>query len=84
MALSIKNRETELLARQVAKETGESLTGAIESALRERLQRLKRKHDGPTLAEKLDDILRRVDNLPTLDTRLENEILGYDDQGVPR
>ena len=31
MALSIKNSETERLARQVAKEAGESLTEAIES-----------------------------------------------------
>ncbi len=39
---------------------------------------------GGILTEKLDDILRRVDSLPTLETRPEAEILGYDDQGVPR
>ncbi len=84
MALSIKNRETERLARQVARETGESLTEAIERALQERWQRLQRRHQGRIMTEKLDDILRRVDTLPTLDTRPETEILGYDDQGVPR
>ena len=81
MALSIKNNETERLARQVARETGESLTEAIGTALKERLQRLKQKHQGRTMTTKLDDILRRVDSLPTLDTRPEAEILGYDDQG---
>ena len=84
MALSIKNIETERLARQVAKEAGESLTQAIESSLRERLQRLKQRHRGRIMTEKLEDILRRVDNLPTLDSRSEDDILGYDAQGVPR
>jgi antitoxin VapB len=84
MALSIKNSETERLARQVAKEAGESLTDAIEISLRERLQRLKQRPRGRIMTEKLEDILRRVDGLPTLDTRSEAEILGYDAHGVPR
>ncbi len=84
MALSIKNSETERLARQVAQETGESITVAIQSALKERLLRLKQKRSGHIMTTKLDDILRRVDSLPTLDTRPEEEILGYDNQGVPR
>jgi antitoxin VapB len=84
MALSIKNREAERLARQVAKEAGESLTAAIENSLKERLQRLQQRHRGRIMTEKLEDILRRVDSLPTLDTRSEDEILGYDAQGVPR
>jgi antitoxin VapB len=79
-----QSRQHERLAREVARETGESLTEAIESALKERLQRLKWRHQGRIMTEKLDDILRRVDSLPTLDTRPEAEILGYDDQGVPR
>jgi antitoxin VapB len=84
MALSIKNTETERLARQVAKETGESLTEAIASALRERLQRLKQRRHGRIMNDKLEDILRRVDSLPTRDTRPDVEILGYDEQGMPR
>jgi antitoxin VapB len=83
MALSIKNSETERLARQVAKEAGESLTEAIESSLKERLERLRQRHRGRVMTEKLEDILRRVDSLPTLDTRKEDEILGYDVHGVP-
>ena len=34
--------------------------------------------------EKLEDIVRRVQALPTLDDRPEDEILGYDSQGIPR
>lgn len=84
MALSIKNTETERLARQVARETGESLTEAIQRALKERLERLPQRRRGRILTERLEDILRRVDALPTLDTRPEDEILGYDSQGIPR
>lgn len=39
-AINIKNPETCKLAKQVAQETGESLTTAIHTALRERLDRL--------------------------------------------
>jgi antitoxin VapB len=84
MALSIKNSETERLARQVARETGESLTEAIQRSLKERLQRLRQRSQRRLMADKLEDILRRVDALPTLDTRSEDQILGYDDHGIPR
>ena len=84
MAMGIENRETERLAREVAQETGGSLTLAIQSALKERLQRLKQNPPAQIMTTELDDILHRVDGLPTLDTRPEAEILGYDDQRVSR
>ncbi|MGH7171019.1 MAG: type II toxin-antitoxin system VapB family antitoxin [Gemmataceae bacterium] len=46
MALSTKNAETERLARQIARQTGESLTEAIQRALKERLDRLPQRHEG--------------------------------------
>ncbi len=84
MALSIKNDETERLARQVARETGESLTEAIQKALQERWERLKAKRGSHVLAGQIEDLLRRVDALPILDSRPEEEILGYDEHGMPR
>jgi antitoxin VapB len=84
MPLSIKNPVTERLARQIARETGESITEGIQHALQERLERLPARRRGRIMAEKLEDILRRVDALPTLDTRREDEILGYDKRGIPR
>jgi len=84
MALSIKDSETERLARQIARQTGESLTGAIRTSLQERLQRLKERRQRRHTTRKLEDILRRVDALPTLDTRPVDEILGYDSEGLPR
>ncbi len=84
MPLSIKNEATERLARQVANETGESLTEAIQKALEERLERLKRGHKVHILTGQIEDLLRRVDALPTLDSRPEDEILGYSEDGIPR
>jgi antitoxin VapB len=84
MPLSIKNEATERLARQVASAAGESLTEAIQKALEERWERLKRRRGGQILAGQIEDLLRRVDALPTLDSRPENEILGYDEHGIPR
>lgn len=39
MALSIKSEETERMARELARMTGESLTDAVKGALKERLER---------------------------------------------
>lgn len=84
MPLSIKNDATERLARQVADETGESITQAIQKALEERWERLKTKRRSSVLNSQLEELLQRVDALPTLDSRTADEILGYDEHGMPR
>jgi len=83
MALSLKNEETERLVRQIAAKTGESLTAAIQKAVEERWERLQNQRRAQVLADQIEDILRRVDAMPTLDSRSENEILGYDEHGLP-
>jgi len=84
MALSIKSIEAERLAREIASKTGESLTAAIQKALEERLERLRSQSRSQILASQLEEILRRVDRLPVLDERTADEILGYDEHGLPR
>jgi antitoxin VapB len=84
MAISIKSIETERLAREIAAKTGESLTGTIQKALEERLERLKNNRRSQALGLQLDDILRRVDEMPDLDSRTPDEIIGYDEDGLPR
>lgn len=84
MAMSIKSLDVERLAREVAAKTGESLTGAIQKALEERLERLKRERRQQLILTQLEDILHRVDHLPVVDARTPDEILGYDDHGLPR
>src|SRR5260370_3110689 len=46
MALSIKSDEADRLARELAAETGETLTEAVETALRERLDPEHPRHEG--------------------------------------
>lgn len=84
MPLSIKNPDTERLARKVADETGESLTEAIQKALEERLVRLQSRHRSRVQAGQIAELLQRVDTLPELDPREAAEILGYDEHGMPR
>lgn len=83
MALSIKHPEADRLARELAARTGESLTEAVLNALRERLLREAGRRSGVPLADELREIRRRCAALPVLDARAADEILGYDEQGLP-
>ncbi len=83
MALSIKDPEADRLAREVAKATGETLTAAIIQSLRERLARLRRAR-GPRLSEELLKIGRRCASLPVQDKRSADDIIDYDESGLPR
>ena len=84
MALSIKSPAAERLARQLAAETGESLTEAVQRSLAERLERLKGRRSAPDLVEALLAISARCSSLPDLDDREAEDILGYDEIGALR
>jgi len=83
MALNIRNSETEKLAEALAKLTGETKTEAVTQALRDRLARLRRERTRRRLADELDEIALHCARLPVLDSRTPEEILGYDDHGLP-
>ncbi|MPZ65841.1 MAG: antitoxin [Pseudonocardiaceae bacterium] len=82
MALSIKSDEADRLARELATETGESLTEAVVVALQERLAR---EHDRrtPRMGERLRKLQADVAKLPVQDRRSPDEILRYDGVGLP-
>lgn len=84
MALSIKNQEADRLARELAETTGESLTEAVIRALRERLRRERGRVRGPRLKDELRAIRERCAALPVLDERAPDDVIGYDDSGLPR
>ena len=84
MALNIRNLEVEQLAAALAKLTGETKTEAVMKALRDRLARLRRERARRRLADELDDIARHCARLPVHDGRPADEILGYDEHGLPR
>ena len=84
MALNIRNPDAEELAEALAKLAGETKTEAVTRALRDRLARLRRDRTGRRLADELDEIARHCARLPVRDSRTPDEILGYDEQGLPR
>lgn len=84
MALNIRNADTERLAAKLAKLTGETKTEAVRKALEERLARVRRERSGLPLADELDEIALRCARLPLRDDRPADEILGYDEAGLPR
>ena len=83
MALSIKDSETERLAKALAERTGETITMATRRALEDRLRRLGSDMRKTALLEDLEAIQRRWNALPVLDNRTADEILGYDENGLP-
>jgi antitoxin VapB len=82
MAFSIKSDEADRLARELAAETGETLTEAVETALRERLDREHARH-AASMRTRLKRLAVDVAALRVADDRTAEEIIGYDDAGLP-
>ena len=85
MNLHIENEETCRLADDLAELTGESVTGAVTVALRERLAREKRRRDVRVRAEELLAIGERCSKLlgPGLSAAEHGDLL-YDERGLPK
>ncbi len=83
MPLHINNPAVEQEIRSLAADTGESLTEAIGTAVRERRRRLRPRIQDPATYEKIMRIANRIAALPVLDDRSADEILGYDENGLP-
>jgi antitoxin VapB len=83
MALSIKSDEADRLARELAAQTGETLTEAVETALRERLAREHASH-AASMSTRLARLAADVRAMRVADDRTPEEIIGYDDTGLPR
>lgn len=83
MALSIKHPDADKLARRLAAITGQSITDAVLTSLREQLRR----ETGRVPAHRLGDELRAIGNrcaaLPDYDARTPEEIIGFDEHGIP-
>ena len=83
MALSIRNPEDEEPAATLARLAGETRTQAVTRALHDRLERIRRRHTGRSLAEELDEIALHCASLPILDDRATEDILDHDERGLP-
>jgi antitoxin VapB len=84
MPVNIKDPATEKSVRELAALTGETVTTAVRRAVEERLLRVRRGQTGRSLAAEIMEIGKRCASLPDLDTRTPDEILGYDEYGLPR
>jgi antitoxin VapB len=82
MALNIRNREAEKLAKELSALTGESKTEAVVKSLRDRLEVVRRRRRR-RIVERLDEIARHCASLPVIDSRTPEEML-YDERGLPR
>jgi antitoxin VapB len=84
MGLSIKNEETERLVRELARREGVGVTAAVHRAVTERLSATaKRERDPDAIMAAIRKIQADVAKLPILDGRSADEILGYDEYGLP-
>ena len=80
MALNIKSRQTEQLVRELAKRTGLSITEAVHQATAEKLQSIEA--DKAARKAALRAFIERARNIPNLDPRTDDEILGYNERGT--
>lgn len=80
MALSIKTKEADTLARELSRLTGESMTEAVTVALRQRLER-ERRHADESMQERVEaftaSIARHFDRRPV--TKAEWDALSGED-----
>lgn len=83
MALNIKDVETDRLARELAAATGESITVAARKALEERLQRVRARAAAQPTQHLLDELVARGRARRQQDSRTPEEIVGYDERGLP-
>ncbi len=84
MGLNIKSEETHQLVRELAERTGETMTAAVNTAVRERLERVRRAQGegladrllaiGKDCAARLKEPFRSADHADLL----------YDERGLPR
>lgn len=83
MALSIKNPEADRLARELARRTGKGITEVVVDALRDHLADVERRSGGERTRAEIERIRERVSRLEVRDRRSPEEILGYDESGLP-
>ncbi|MGI9503146.1 MAG: type II toxin-antitoxin system VapB family antitoxin [Geminicoccaceae bacterium] len=83
MALNIKHPDADRLARELARRRKQSITEVVLDALEAALAKERQAVRAPGIARDLLSIGDRYAALPTLDKRSDDEILGYDEHGLP-
>ncbi len=85
MSINIKNEETCQLASELAQLTGETMTGAITVALKERLEREKSERSAEARVQRLLAIGKRCAGmLGDGPSAVEHGGFLYDERGLPK
>ena len=83
MAFCIEDSETEHLAWSLAQLTGETVAIATKRAIEERLGRISNQYRRTALLDDMAAIRQRWNELPKLADQTPDEIVGYDEHGLP-
>jgi antitoxin VapB len=85
MALNIKDPETDRLVRELAALTGQPITEVVREAVEEKLKATRARRSGSRAdrMRRYEEIAARGRALPDLDDRTPDEIIGYDEDGLP-
>lgn len=83
MPLNIKSAEADRVVRELAELTGESITQAVVRSVEERLQRERARRTAGHRRRELQRISERYRKLPILEDRAADDILGWDEHGLP-
>lgn len=82
MSLEINAPKADALARELATATGEDIDTAVVRAIEERLARTPRRRPADEKAA-IEALFDRLTQLPVLDHRSPDEIIGYGPDGLP-
>ena len=81
MGMNIKSERAHDLARQLAKETGLSMTAAVEKALEDQLVRIHRHQEREYRFNRIKEIVSTLPSAPPGETSDHSDL--YDEDGLP-
>jgi len=84
MAISIKNREAETLLQEIQAVTHRGKSQIVLDLLRHEVARLRRGHQFESRRQRLESIAERYATRLPQTVPPPDEIIGYDDTGLPR
>jgi antitoxin VapB len=84
MAFHVSNETVDHHVRALAELTGQSITDAIDAAVKEKLNRLRPRASDPNYVRDLMEMSDRIGSLLGSNLRTTDELVGYDDNGLPR
>ena len=82
MGLNIKSERAHEMARELARETGLSMTAAVEKALEDQLMRLHRHHEREYRFNRIKEIVSKLPPVPPGVTSDHSDL--YDEMGLPK